>query len=67
MSGTCPFCNSLITSLRVNPVDATEISGQTWKSAIFTCPICSKIIGAAFDQTVHTNFIIAEIKKWIGK
>lgn len=67
MIGNCPYCNSLIGSLNVCPVDAVEGTGSTWKAAMFTCPSCRKIIGVAFDQTAHTNFIIDKIKKLIGK
>jgi uncharacterized protein with PIN domain len=67
MIGNCPYCNSLISSLNVCPVNAVEGIGITWKAAMFTCPSCRKIIGVAFDQTAHTKFIIDEIKKLIGK
>jgi uncharacterized protein with PIN domain len=67
MIGNCPYCNSSIGSLNIFPVNAVEGIGSTWKAAMFTCPSCRKIIGVAFDQTVHTNFIIEKIKKLLGK
>lgn len=63
MSALCPHCGKIVTSMNVIPMDAKDGPNKTWKSAVFTCPFCRKILGASFDQISHTNSILEEIKK----
>jgi hypothetical protein len=62
MSAICPHCESTVTSLAVNPVEAKDPNGQTWKAATFACPNCDKVLGASFDATAQTVEIIAKLE-----
>ena len=63
MIGTCPHCNRHLPSLNVNAVDAVDPASMSraWKSATFTCPMCQKVLGAGFDQTVLAQVVATEV------
>jgi len=63
MSGTCPHCDNIISDVKVELVNALETSGRSWKSAMFICPRCSKILNICFDATTHTQHIIDQVTK----
>jgi len=63
MAGVCPHCNNTISTVRIELVDSIELSGTSWKSALFTCPNCSKVLNVSFDATSHTKHIIDEVTK----
>jgi len=63
MSGKCPKCGNVVTSPRVYAVDAMDGLTKTWKAATFACPSCDTILGVAFDQTVHSQWVVDEIVK----
>jgi len=67
MTGNCPHCNGSIGQLNVGIANAVEVNGTTWKAAVFTCPLCRKILGVGFDQTAHSHFIINEMTKLLSK
>ncbi len=63
MAGICPHCENMVSSIKVEIVDSIEPSGNIWKSALFSCPHCSKVLNVSFDATSHTKHIINQIKK----
>lgn len=67
MSGTCPYCNNIISDVKVELVNASEPLGNSWKSAMFTCPTCRKILSVSFDATAHTERIIEQVTENIVK
>lgn len=67
MSASCPHCSRPLQSLNVTGMQAKTSSGESWDAAAFACPHCQKILGASFDGVRHTTYLLAEIKKLLGK
>jgi len=63
MSGKCPQCGNLVTSLRIHHLDAMDEKPTIWKAATFACPACNTILGSALDQVVHSKWLLAQIKR----
>jgi len=63
MSGKCPQCGNLVTSLRVHHLDAIDEKPTIWKAATFACPACNTILGSALDQVAHSKWLLAQIKR----
>lgn len=63
MSSKCPKCQQLVTSLRVQGLEAVGPNRKTWKAATFTCPSCDTILGASFDAVAQGQWVIDEVVK----
>lgn len=63
MAAICPHCNQMVSTVKVELVDAVEPMGTSWKSALFSCPSCSKVLNVNFDVTSHTRKIIDEVTR----
>lgn len=57
----CPHCEEFILTINVMPIDASGPGGKKWKSAIFSCGRCHKVIGTSFDAALQTEVIVAAI------
>ncbi len=67
MPGKCPYCDQLLgQSIIVEPVNAIDNVGTTWKSATFICPHCKKVVGVTFDHELQTNQIIDIVLNSLG-
>ncbi len=67
MSVSCPHCSQSVTSLRVTDMKARTLAGGEYPAAAFACPNCQKILGTSFDSILHTEYLLKEIKKLLGK
>jgi len=63
MAGKCPYCDNVVSSVRIELVNSIEPSGKSWKSALFSCPICMKVLNVSFDATSHSKHIIDQVTK----
>lgn len=63
MAGICPHCENMVSNVNVELVDSTEPSGKSWKSALFSCPHCRKVLNVSFDATSQSEYIIDRITK----
>lgn len=63
MAGICPHCENMVSSVKVELVNSIESSGSNWKSALFSCPHCNKVLNISFDATSHTKHIIKQVTK----
>ncbi|OHB60545.1 MAG: hypothetical protein A2167_06370 [Planctomycetes bacterium RBG_13_46_10] len=61
MIGKCPYCQQLIGTVNVQPIDAYE-GTKTWKAGVFTCPNCSSILNVSIDEGHRAQWIVDQIK-----
>ena len=67
MAGKCPYCGKIITSLRLNGVEASEPLGMSWNAVTYNCPFCSSVLGCQIDPVAIKNDIVNEIIKKLGR
>lgn len=66
MSGKCPYCGKLVTSLRGNGIEAT-FSVNSWKAVTYSCPACNSILSCQIDPVaLKTDIINGVVKKLSG-
>jgi len=66
MSGKCPHCGKLVTSLRGNALEAT-INVKSWKAVTYSCPACHSILSCQIDPVaLKTDIINGVVKKLRG-
>ncbi|RKY08808.1 MAG: hypothetical protein DRP65_08625 [Planctomycetota bacterium] len=63
MDSVCPHCENIVSSAKVELVDSVETFGTRWKSALFSCPHCNKVLNVSFDITSHAKHIIEQVTK----
>jgi len=65
MEGKCPHCDENIDSLQMKGIESKDQLGAAWKTAIFVCPKCTKVISAGFDTAHHWNELFDRIRKLV--
>jgi len=67
MPGKCPKCDAVVSSLKLDAVDATFASGSGFKAVILCCPKCNVILGTQIDpiavRTDTVNMTAREVFK----
>ncbi len=63
MASVCPDCDNTASTVKAEFVKAFEPLGTPWKSALFSCPRCGKVLNASFDMTSHAKYIIDQVTK----
>ena len=70
MSGKCPSCQSLVTSLRGNGLEVS-FSGGSFKAVTYNCPFCNSILGCQIDpialRTDIVNLTTEAVLKALGR
>jgi len=59
----CPHCDSRITNLTLEEVTSSVFMGTQWKTIVYVCPHCKKIISAQIDPIAIKADTINAIKR----
>ncbi|OWQ90818.1 hypothetical protein CDN99_11665 [Roseateles aquatilis] len=66
MHGKCPKCETLITNLRMDTLQAGVgmFPKKTWNAVTYCCPSCSTVLGAGIDPVALKT---DEVLKGLGR
>jgi len=59
MLGKCPHCNGMVSHINLVPVSGSAFLGETeWKTVLYTCPLCQKILSVSIDPiAIRTDIV----------
>ena len=58
----CPKCDKLVTEIKAQPMPAKD-GQKTIKGAVYTCPLCSAILGAGPDPYALADEIASRVNR----
>ena len=61
----CPHCNSNITHFNLQEMSASAFMGKQWRTVVYVCPQCEKIISAQIDPIAIKADTVNKIKSRI--
>lgn len=61
MSGKCPKCEKLLSSVNLVGIDAKNAGGTSWKAITYNCPFCQTIISCQIDPIAVKADTVNEI------
>lgn len=62
MGGKCPYCNGIVTRIQLVEVPSSAFMGREWRTLLYTCPLCQKILSTSIDPIAIQSDIINAIK-----
>jgi transcription initiation factor IIE alpha subunit len=65
MEGKCPHCDATIDRLQVKGIESEDQLGTVWKTAIFVCPKCAKVVSAGFDTAHYSNELFDKVRNLV--
>ncbi len=63
MNGACPYCKSIVMSVRFQEVEATGPIGakKAWRTLTYACPSCNAVLGCQIDPIALKNDTVSEV------
>jgi DNA-directed RNA polymerase subunit RPC12/RpoP len=62
MAALCPYCNSMLSYLRLEEITSSAFMGTQWRTIAYVCPSCQKAITVSIDPIALMHDIINSIK-----
>ncbi len=63
MAAKCPYCNEQISNLIIQDTISSLPFGSQWKTLMFLCPSCQKILSTQIDPIAIRNEIVNAIRQ----
>lgn len=59
----CPHCNKPVLSVNLDEVESSALFNDTsWRTIIYSCPLCQKVLNVQIDPVALKSDIIAAIQ-----
>ena len=58
----CPHCNKPVLRVNLDEVESSVVFGTSWRTILYSCPLCQKVLNVQIDPVALKSDIIAAIQ-----
>ncbi|MGB6371157.1 MAG: hypothetical protein WBF68_09015 [Atribacterota bacterium] len=58
----CPHCNKPVLRVNLDEVKSSVVFGASWRTILYSCPHCQKVLNVQIDPVALKTDIIAAIQ-----